>query len=131
MTDEQWQGWEQFIKFALVGCSNSLVCLVVCYVVLLGLGEKQYLLGQTLGYIAAIFNSFFWNNKYVFSDHKGNKKAAFGKMCACNVIVYVLQMGVLYLLVDIMIVSEWIAPVLTIVIALPVNFLLNKFIAFR
>ena len=82
MTDEQWQGWEQFIKFALVGCSNSLVCLVVCYVVLLGLGEKQYLLGQTLGYIAAIFNSFFWNNKYVFSDHKGNKKAAFGKMCA-------------------------------------------------
>ena len=98
---------------------------------LLGLGEKQYLLGQTLGYIAAIFNSFFWNNKYVFSDHKGNKKAAFGQMCACNVIVYVLQMGVLYLLVDIMIVSEWIAPVLTIVIALPVNFLLNKFIAFR
>ena len=52
-------------------------------------------------------------------------------MCVCNVAVYMLQMGALYLLVDIMAVSEWSAPVLAILIALPVNFLLNKLIAFR
>ena len=131
LTTEQWQVWEQFIKFALVGCSNSLVCLVVCYFILFCFGEGRYLFGQTLGYIAAVFNSFFWNSKYVFSNHKGNKKIAFGKMCVCNVVVYMLQMGALYLLVDIMAVSEWSAPVLAILIALPVNFLLNKLIAFR
>ena len=131
LTDAQWQVWEQFIKFAMVGCSNSLVCLVVCYIILFGFGEEQYLLGQTLGYIAAIFNSFFWNSKYVFSDHRGNKKTAFGRMCVCNVAVYVLQIGALCFLVDIVAVSEWIAPVLAILIALPVNFFLNKLFVFH
>ena len=131
LTDTQWQTFEQFIRFALVGCSNSLVSLVICYIIQFVLGTGYYILGQTLGYIAAVFNSFFWNSKYVFHVPDMNRKIVFGKMCLCNIVVYALQIGSVYLLVDILAVSTWIAPVVAIFISLPVNFCMNKFFAFR
>ena len=48
----------QFFKFGLVGCSNSAVTLLVYYACIWILGTEFYLLGQTIGYIAAVINSF-------------------------------------------------------------------------
>lgn len=121
----------QFFKFGLVGCSNSAVTLIVYYICIWLLGAEFYLLGQTVGYIAAVINSFFWNSRYVFNDSQVNKTKAFVKMCLCNVVVYVMQMVLLYGLVDILSISEKLAPVMVIFITLPVNFILNKVFAFR
>ena len=131
LTDSQWHVWEQFIKFALVGCSNSLICIVVCYLIIWIGGKAYYLLGQTFGYIVAVLNSFYWNSRRVFSDYHGNPKVAFVKMCLCNVVIYVLQIAISFLSVNLLEVSEWIAPILAVLIALPVNFTLNKLFAFR
>lgn len=121
----------QFIKFGLVGCSNSAVTLIVYYICIWLLGADFYLVGQTVGYIAAVINSFFWNSRYVFNDSRVNKTNAFMKMCLCNVVVYAMQMVLLYWFVDMMSVSEKIAPVVVILVTLPVNFILNKVFAFR
>ena len=121
----------QFLKFGLVGCSNSAVTLIVYYFCIWLFGAKFYLWGQTLGYIAGVINSFFWNSRYVFNDSNINKAQAFIKMCLCNVLVYGMQMILLYCFVDIMSASEKIAPVIVILITLPVNFTLNKVFAFR
>lgn len=121
----------QFFKFGLVGCSNSAVTLIVYYICIWLLGAEFYLWGQTVGYIVAVINSFLWNSKFVFNDSQVNKAHAFIKMCLCNVIVYVMQMLLLYCFVDIISISEKIAPVIAILITLPVNFLLNKIFAFK
>lgn len=121
----------QFIKFGLVGCSNSAVTLIVYYICIWLLGAEFYLLGQTVGYMAGVINSFFWNSRYVFNDSQVNKTKAFMKMCLCNVVVYVMQMLLLYWFVDMMSISEKLAPVIAIIITLPVNFILNKTFAFR
>lgn len=121
----------QFFKFGLVGCSNSAVTLLVYYACIWILGTEFYLLGQTIGYIAAVINSFFWNSRYVFNDIQVNKIHVFVKMCLCNVVIYVMQMLFLYCFVDMMSVSEKIAPVIAILITLPVNFILNKVFAFK
>jgi len=131
LTDKRWKVWRQFIKFAFVGCSNSLVCLLVYYICIGLFGEEFYLWGQTIGYAAAVVNSFFWNSRYVFSDSKVNKLSAFIKMCLCNVVVYIMQMLLLYGFVDMLGISEKIAPVMVIILTLPVNFILNKVFAFR
>lgn len=130
ITDERWYVLEQFAKFILIGCSNACITLIVYYIVL-WIDPAWYLVGNTLGYIAGIFNSFFWNSHFVFQKSEQSKSAAFGRMFLCYGLTYFLQTGLLYLFVERCGISDVIAPILTILIATPVNFVLNKLWAFR
>lgn len=131
LTDDAWKVFEQFFKFLLVGLSNTVVVLVVYYIVVWLGGTKLYLLGQTLGYAVGIVNSFFWNSKLVFSRSQESKGMAFVKMCACYGITYVIQMGLLYAFVEWLSITEWLAPVIAIIITTPINFIMNKMFAFK
>lgn len=131
LTDETWVVCEQFIKFLLVGCSNTLIVLLVYYIFVGIAGTQHYLLGQTLGYGIGILNSFFWNSRFVFSDAKETQGKAFIKMCICYCITYLLQMVLLYAFVELLLISEWLAPIIAIIITTPINFILNKLLAFK
>lgn len=133
LPDEKWNVLEQFFKFACVGCINSLILLFVYYVVVFVLGKDLYLLGQTLGYIAGIINSYILNQKFVFSDAEiwtGQHKV-FLRMCMCYGISYFIQMGILYIGVEILKVGELVVPIIAILITTPANFLMNKWFAFQ
>lgn len=130
MSEKQWEIIQQFILFAMVGVSNTVVLLICYYLVLFTAGAEHYLLGQTLGYIAGILNSFFWNSRYVFSEKKHHAKIAFLKMCICYGLTYFLQIGILYGSVEWLSISESIAPVIAIIITTPINYVLNKLFAF-
>lgn len=120
----------QFVKFLLVGASNTVVLLAVYYLVLWLLGRSYYLLGQTLGYAAGILNSFFWNSRYVFAPKKKSGAASFLKMTLSYGVTYVLQAGLLTALVDWCHVSEILAPLLAIAVTTPINFVLNRLFVF-
>ena len=131
LSDQTWSVCEQFIKFLLVGCSNTVVVLVVYYIVVWIGGKEYYLLGQTAGYGVGILNSFFWNSKFVFSDSQETHGRAFIKMCACYGVTYIIQMALLYAFVEWFLMSEFLAPIVAIVITTPINFVLNKLLAFK
>lgn len=131
ITDENWVVWEQFFKFALVGVSNAVVTILVYDVVILAFGEHTYLAGQTVGYIAGIFNSYFWNSRYVFSKGEQKRVQSFVKMCTCYGITFFFQMALLYLLVEYGSVSAFLAPLIAIFLITPINFFLNRFWAFQ
>ncbi|MCI8623294.1 MAG: GtrA family protein [Provencibacterium sp.] len=130
ITDERWYVLEQFIKFVLIGCSNAVITLLVYYMVL-WMRPAWYLFGNALGYVAGIFNSFFWNSRFVFQRSAQAKGTAFWKMLFCYGLTYFLQAGLLVLFVERCGISDVIAPLLTILIATPVNFVLNKLWAFK
>lgn len=131
LTEKQWNWIEQFIKFALVGCSNALILLAVYYIIIYMLGDQYYLLGQTLGYIAGIFNSFFWNSRCVFRDKSNRGWNAFVKMCICYGSTYLIQIGLLYALVELLALSNLLAPIIAITVTTPINFIVNKTFAFH
>ena len=100
VTDESWAVWEQFIKFVLVGCSNAVVTLLVYDAMVIAFGEEIYLIGQTVGYVAGIVNSYFWNSRFVFKNENQKQAESFAKMCVCYGMTYFLQMGLLYVFVE-------------------------------
>lgn len=121
--------FEQFVKFGVVGIINVLVTYGVYYVlVFLGL---NYLIANTVGYMAGILNSYYWNNKYVFKNniHSSTKKLT--KVFASYLVTYVINIVLLYFLVQQIGISEVTAPVIVILVTIPINFLLNKFWAFK
>ena len=58
----------QFIKFGLVGVSNTAVSMAVYYI-FLWISPNLYMVGSVLGTILSIANAFFWNDKFVFTGN--------------------------------------------------------------
>lgn len=125
--------WIQFIKFGLVGVSNTAISLVVYYI-FLWIDRDLYLAGNIVGWVASVANAFFWNNKYVFTSESSGWKAGIkkiGKTYLSYGATFVLSTILLYLEVEILSWSAAVSPLINLFITIPLNFLLNKFWAFR
>lgn len=126
------QSLVQFIKFGIVGLSNTLISYVV-YLVGVWLGI-HYLLASVLGFVISVLNSFYWNNKYVFrqGDEERNLWLTLVKtFMAYAATGLVLANILLYIWVDVLGISEYLGPVINLVITVPLNFVINKLWAFR
>lgn len=123
----------QFIKFGIVGVSNTMISYVT-YTICVFLGAN-YLVGNLVGFVVSVLNSFYWNNKYVFKSEEGQTRswvAALMKTFAAYAGTgLVLSSGLLVLWIDILHIPELIAPLINLVVTVPLNFVINKFWAFR
>lgn len=118
----------QFIKFAIVGLSNTAISLVVYYA-LLWLGSN-YFIANSVAWIVSVFNAFYWNNKYVFKNGNSYIKALIRTYMSYGV-SFLLGSTILVILIEYFGVSEKLAPILVLVITIPLNFLMNKYWTFR
>lgn len=130
---KEWiQSLIQFIKFGIVGLSNTLISYVV-YLVGVWAG-LHYLLASVLGFVISVLNSFYWNNKYVFKQQGGERNlwyTLFKTFLAYAFTGLILANVLLYLWVDILGISEYLGPIINLLITVPLNFVLNKVWAFR
>lgn len=133
ITQTQWDMFVQFIKFGLVGVGNTLISYVV-YAFFVYLGY-HYIIGSIIGFVVSVLNSFYWNNKYVFKEKDGEKRSLW-KACFKTFLSYassglILTNILLVVWVDLLHISEYLAPIINLVITIPINFLINKLWAFK
>jgi putative flippase GtrA len=121
---------KQFIGFSLVGVSNTIVLLLVYYF-FLWIDSNLYIVGNVLGACMGIVNSFFWISKFVFKNKREHMAKSLLKMCISYLLTIGLQTALLYLMVNELCISKRIAPLINIAVTTPVNFVLNKYWAFR
>jgi putative flippase GtrA len=123
---------KQFIKFGIVGFSNTVVGYAV-YSALVYL-KFYYFVASIISFCVGIGNAFFWNNKYVFkqnNDHRNNIKSLIKFAVTYSITGLVVQNILLYIFIDIFFVSKYIAPVFCLCVTVPSNFLLNKIWVFN
>lgn len=123
----------QFIKFGLVGVSNTAISLTVYYL-FVWINPELYLVGSTVGAVVSIANSFYWNNKYVFSSKRMGALEVLvrlGKTYISYGVTFVLGITLLYIEVDVLGLSVVLCPLANHAITIPLNFLLNKYWTFR
>lgn len=121
----------QFVKFGVVGISNTAISYGV-YVVLVALGVS-YLLANGIAFVASVLNSFFWNRRYVFSDNAGEIAwyvVLIKTFVAYSVTGIFLSSILLFFWIDVSGVSSYIAPLINLIITVPLNFFINKYWAF-
>lgn len=123
----------QFIKFGMVGVSNTLICYVV-YACLVKWG-LHYILANAVGFVVSVLNAFYWNNRYVFSNEKKQKnvwwKTLLKSFAAYAVNSLVLVSILLYVWIDVCGISPYISQLINLCITVPLNFIMNKFWAFK
>lgn len=123
----------QFIKFGIVGVSNTVISLIVYYIcIFVGM---HYTIANVLAFVISVLNAYYWNKKYVFkkNDNSQNKTVVQSiiKVFTSYGATFLLGTGLLILWVDFLNISEWIAPLINLCITIPLNFILNKFWAFK
>lgn len=130
---EFWKLFWQFFKFGLVGLSNTAVSMA-CYYVFLFIDPNLYMVGSIVGTIVSIANAFYWNDKYVFKDSQNDWKSKL-KRLGKTYISYggtsILSNVLLWVEVSFFAVSKSIAPIVNLIVTIPLNFIINKFWTFK
>lgn len=91
----------------------------------------HYLIANTIAFFVSVLNSYFWNNRYVFTDRKDSQLHALCKMYLAYGLTFSLGTLLLYIMVSIMDISDLIAPIINLFLTIPLNFILNKFWAMK
>jgi putative flippase GtrA len=120
---------KQFLKFGTVGISNTLISLAVYYALIyFGI---HYLVANIIAFFISVCNAYFWNSRFVFKKKENEGARTFLKTLIAYGSTALLSTVLLFLLVDILHVSQWIAPLVSLCITIPANFLLNRFWTFK
>lgn len=139
ISDSMIESLIQFVKFGIVGISNTLISYVLNIIVLLGLSSFNvawdYVAGNLVAFFLSVLWSFYWNNKYVFTLEEG-KRRSIGKALLKTYISYsvtgiVLTNVLSYVWIDVLGISKYIAPLINLIVSVPLNFIINKFWAFK
>ena len=131
LTEKQWESLLQFIKFCMVGVTNTIIsyCLNALALLLLAptslaqqvtIGTFTFspdvMIGIAVSFILSVLWSFYWNNKMVFTLKDGQKRnwfAALLKTYASYAFTGIILAAVLsWLWVDVLGISKFIAPLL-------------------
>lgn len=148
----------QFIKFGLVGVSNTVVSYVtysICYYTF----HTNEHVGNIVGFIISVLNAYIWQSKFVFKETEGGEHRVWWQVLIKTYISYafsglfltelllLLWLNVLHIEQYLEPVVGWIAgfglsmtardvavslaPFLNMVVTIPINFCINKFWAYR
>ena len=141
LDEKNFEAFMQFVKFSLVGVSNTIISYVLYAASLLVLkkwnmrGTYNYLLAQIVAFVLSVLWSFYWNNKMVFRTEQGQSRSLWRSLIKTYISYsftgLFLSSILLVLWVQVLGISEFIAPIINLLISVPLNFIINKFWAFK
>ena len=133
------EGLVQFVKFGRVGVTNTVISYVI-NVIVLWLMEPlniswDYFVGNIIAFILSVLWSFYWNNKYVFTLENGKNRSLF-KALLKTYISYgftgiILNNILSWFWISVLSISKYVAPIINLIASVPINFIMNKFWAFK
>lgn len=129
----------QFISFCIVGISNTIVGYIINISVLLTLRPFQvswdYYAGNLVAFFLGVLWVFYWNNKFVFKQEDSGKrvwwKALLKTYVTYGITGLILTNIMSWIWVEYLDISKYQAPIFNLIITVPLNFLINKFWAFK
>lgn len=141
MTEENTRGILQFVKFGIVGVTNTLVDYLIYAGTLMALQAGNlipswdYIFANVVSFLLSVLWSFYWNNRFVFTKEEGEKRSVWKALLKAYLSYaftgLVLKNALSILLIEAVHMSKLLAPILILLISVPLNFILNKFWAFR
>ena len=142
LTPEQEQAFMQFVKFALVGVTNTLMSTFINWGTLAildaigGFEGIDYYIGNTVAFFLSVLWSYMLNSKLVFKEKEDGEKRVWWKTLLKTYVAYaftglVLSNVVSKVCIDVLGINKYIAPLINLVISVPINYVMNKFWAYR
>jgi putative flippase GtrA len=119
----------QFVKFGIVGVSNTLIFFLV-YTLLLKAFGVWYVAASGIGFAVGAINGFLWNRAWTFKGHVGDALTPV-RWFVVQTSGLLVNLGLVYLFVDGAGLDELVGQAVTIVIVTVLTFLANRAWTFR
>lgn len=126
----------QFSRFATIGLLNTVLNLAITYSLIFCLKnvitQKTTLtfLANSVGFILTTLNSYILNNRFVFKKTAKGNLWPITKTYICYGFTFVLSFILTKFFTNIANVSVFFVPVFSLILTVPLNFLINKFWSF-
>ncbi len=119
----------QFVKFGIVGVSNTLISFAV-FILLLKVFGVWYLAASGIGFAVGAVNGFLWNRAWTFRGHVGDAltPVRWFVVQSCGLLI---DLGLVYVFVDGLGLDELVGQVMTTMIVTVLTFLVNRAWTFR
>lgn len=124
----------QFLKFGMVGAINTVLSYLItngCYYVFC-LHEQ---ISNLISFLVTVLISYLLNSRFVFRQEEENRQPwyrALAKVYASYALTELVLMGILLFIQERLLgIPHFIATFLNLCITVPLNFILNKFWAYR
>lgn len=129
----------QFVKFGIVGASNTVISYVLNVLVLLAMRPLSvswdFIAGNVVAFVLSVLWSFYWNNRFVFTVKDGEQRNLGRTLCKTYLsygFTGILLNNILsWLWISVIGISKYVAPMINLIISVPLNFIINKFWAFK
>lgn len=120
----------KLIKFCIVGGINTLITLLIFYLLnkLLGM---HYLISSTIGYIFGMINSYYLNKIWTFHDKDTRIALQFIKFIVVNVTSLSINILVMYILVDELKIDSMISQIIATGFSTISNYIGSRLLVFR
>jgi len=119
----------QFIKFGCVGGINTIVSLAIYYVMVYF--NLDYIIAIITSYIGSSIIGYLLSRIWVFKAHNTKITYSFIKYYMVYGASLVINIVLMYLWIDICDLSKYLAPLLTLCITVPFNYVLSKLWVFK
>jgi dolichol-phosphate mannosyltransferase len=123
------QNWIQLFKFACVGGTGTALNLAVFTLLAVGL-DVHHLVAATVAFLVAVTNNFWLNRHWTFGAQDGHAGFQAARFFTVSVFAFLIQVGVLELLVSSFGAPKVLAQAISLVVATPFNFIGNKMWSF-
>src|ERR1700689_2608786 len=119
----------QFVKFGIVGVSNTLLSLAIYALLVEGLGV-WYLAASAIGFVVGAVNGFLLNRRWTFRGHVGDAltPVRWGVVQSCGLL---LNLGLVALCVESLGLGKLLAQAVAIAIVVVLTFVANRAWTFR
>ncbi len=119
----------QFVKFGIVGVSNTLISFAV-YTLLLKGFDVWYVAASGIGFAVGAINGFLWNRAWTFRGHVGDAltPVRWFVVQSCGLLV---NLGLVYLFVDGLGLDKLTGQAATIAIVTVLTFFVNRAWTFK
>ena len=78
LDEEMFCALMQFVKFGIIGVSNTIISYVLNILVLIFLQpfsvSWDFIAGNIVAFVLSVLWSFYWNNKFVFTMQEGEER---------------------------------------------------------
>ena len=128
----------QFVCFCAVGVTNTVLAYVLNVGTLLFLARFHfswdYVAGNVVSFVLSVLWSYYWNSRFVF--HAGERCGFSLKTLLKTYIAYgfsgiILTNILSYVWIEQFRISKLFAPLINLIVTVPINFLVNKYWAFK
>lgn len=132
---------KQFLKFGIVGASNTVLSYLI-YIICLWIFQRKgifqntdYVAASVIAFLISVLWSFYWNNRFTFKQESGTHrsliKALLKTYASYSITGLFLHNILLSASVELIGIPKTMAYMLNLCVTIPLNFLLNKYWAFR